>query len=222
MMNASQRLFLALLLSLEIVLTNSLGFNGLLLLVFNALVLLQRIDWKRYLTYWCVSIIPSIGSFWSFYLYAQGDQAARLHTGLVMGSRVLVLIFVGAWLVNGTRESVLLQSLQQNLHLSNTFIYGLIAALNFMPRFKQAIQNIQAASQMRGESLHWYQPTIYFKALIQAIQWSESLAMAMTAHGFQEGAKRTAYRTYPFKKVGFCWLALVVLFSIVLLRLLPY
>ncbi|MBS9337259.1 energy-coupling factor transporter transmembrane component T family protein [Fructobacillus parabroussonetiae] len=221
MMNASQRLFLALFLSLEIVLTNSLSFNLILLLCFNALVIYRKIAWKRYGTYWLVAIIPSFGSFWSFYLYAQGDLAMRLHTGLVMGSRVIVLIFLGAWLVNGTKEAVLLQSLQQNLHLSNTFIYGMLAALNFMPRFKQAFQNIQAASQMRGVTLRWYQPTLYFKALIQAIQWSESLAMAMTAHGFQEGAKRSAYQQYPFKKIGFYWIALIAIVSVAM-SYLPY
>ncbi|MBS9334663.1 energy-coupling factor transporter transmembrane protein EcfT [Fructobacillus sp. M1-13] len=222
MMNASQRLFLTLLLSFEIVLTQSLSFNALLLLFFNGLVLSQGLPMKRYLYCWAVGLIPAIGSFWSFYLYAQGDLSHRLHVGLVMGSRVFLLIFVGAWLANKTKEAVLLQSLQQNLHLSNTFIYGLLSALNVMPRFKQAFKKIQAASQMRGVSLHWYQPTLYFKALIQAIQWSESLAMAMTAHGFQEGAVRSVYQTYPYKKVGFAWLALVFILTIGLLWLLPY
>lgn len=222
MMNATQRLFLALILSLEIVLTNSFFFNMLLLLVFNILTLYQQLPLRRYLYCWAVGFIPAIGSFWSFYLYAQGNLNHRIHVGLVMGSRVLLLIFVGVWLINKTKESVLLQALQQNLHLSNTFIYGLIAALNFIPRFKQAFQNIQAASQMRGVSLHWYQPTLYFKALIQAIQWSESLAMAMTAHGFQEGAQRSVYRAYPYKTVGFAWLIGVLVVTIGMVRLFPY
>ena len=49
MMNASQRLFLALLLSLEIVLTNSLSFNVILLLFFNGLNILEGLleSWHK-------------------------------------------------------------------------------------------------------------------------------------------------------------------------------
>ncbi|MBS9338112.1 energy-coupling factor transporter transmembrane protein EcfT [Fructobacillus sp. M2-14] len=221
-MNASQRLFLALLISIEIAVTKSVTLNLTLFGMFFILLLCQRIKFKRLGFYIAVSILPTLGTFWSFYLFGIGGAFERMHTGMIMGSRIMLFVFVSAWLTNSVTPSVLLHSLQQNLKLSPTFIYGLLAALNFVPRFKDAFKSIQASANMRGQSLSWYQPTIYFKALIQAINWSETVAMAMTAHGFQEGASRSSFKRYPYKKSGFAVIAAALFATVVLLNFSQY
>ncbi|CAK1246730.1 energy-coupling factor transporter transmembrane component T [Fructobacillus cardui] len=211
MMNATQRMVLALAISLEISLTKSVTLNVVLFSVAFLLLLIRRQPLKKICLYVVIAIIPVLGSFWSFYLYGEGTAAENLHFGLVMGSRVLVFIFIGAWLTMGMTPYVLLASLRQNLKMSATFTYGILGALNFMPRFKQAFSSIQAAGMMRGEVLRWWQPTLYFKALVHAIKWSKNLAMAMTSHGFQEGASRSAYRAYPMAKSGGVLIVLILI-----------
>lgn len=222
MMNATQRLLLALLISLEISLTKSVTLNIILMVTSLIILLVKRQSWKKIGFYFLVAVIPVLGTFWSFYLYGQGSRAENLHFGFVMGSRVLAFIFMGAWLTIGMTPYVLLASLRQNLKMSATFTYGILGALNFMPRFKQAIASIQAAGMMRGEVLRWWQPTLYFKALVHAIKWSKNLAMAMTSHGFQEGANRSAYHQYPWSKSGWVTMAVIVLLIQVILRLSTY
>ncbi|GAP00262.1 energy-coupling factor transporter transmembrane component T family protein [Fructobacillus ficulneus] len=207
MMNATQRLVLAVLISLEISLTKSVTLNLILVAGALSILLVRRQSLKRLCLYLAVAIIPVLGSFWSFYLYGSGTAAENLHFGMVMGSRVLVFIFIGAWLTLGMTPYVLLASLRQNLKMSATFTYGILGALNFLPRFRQAFTAIQAAGMMRGEVLRWWQPTLYFKSLVHAIKWSKNLAMAMTSHGFQEGANRSAYRTYPMPVSGWVVMA---------------
>ncbi|CAK8054857.1 energy-coupling factor transporter transmembrane component T family protein [Eupransor demetentiae] len=216
-MNATQRLILAIIISLEIALTQSVTLNLFLLASALLILLLKRTSLKKIGFYFLIAIIPVFGTFWSFYLYGQGSPAANLHFGFVMGSRVLAFIFVGAWLTLGMTPYLLLTSLQQNLKLSATFAYGILGALNFMPRFKQAFGYIRAAGLMRDEALHFWQPTLYFKALVHALKWSESLAMAMTSHGFQEGAARSYYENHAWPGVGWLiMLAIIIVLQVVL------
>ncbi|MCO0832323.1 energy-coupling factor transporter transmembrane protein EcfT [Fructobacillus sp. W13] len=218
MMNASQRLYLAILLSFEVALTRSLTLNLALFVLFFSLLLFQKVSIKRWMTYLAVATLPTLGTFWSFYLFGVGDLASRTHFGLVMGSRILLFILISAWLNNSVTPTVLLQFLQQNLKLSATFTYGILAALNFVPRFKEAFKSIQAAGLMRGEVLTWYTPSLYFKAIVQSINWSEMMAMAMTAHGFQEGASRSALKSYPYQKAGFVMIGALLISTFVLLK----
>jgi energy-coupling factor transport system permease protein len=48
---------------------------------------------------------------------------------------------------------------------------------------------------MRGQTLHFWSPQLYFKAILASLNWSENLAEAMTSHGFVEGAPRSFYKT---------------------------
>ena len=49
-----------------------------------------------------------------------------------------------------------------------------------------AVKTIRAAGQMRGINLSWWSPTLYFKAILHAITWSDQLAQAMESHGYVE------------------------------------
>ncbi|MDF7637675.1 energy-coupling factor transporter transmembrane component T [Leuconostocaceae bacterium ESL0958] len=208
-MNASQRLLLALLLSVEVALTTSLAFNTGLVLACLLLLCWQRTGLKRLAWLTAVTSLPALATYWSFLLYGQGSASSNAHFALLMASRLFAFVYLGAWFTSRVTAAELLASLEQNFKLSSTFTYGLLAALNFAPRFKRAFLTIQAAAYMRGQPLHFWQPTLYFKALVQALTWSRSLAMAMNSHGFQEGAQRSVYQRYPFRWIGLCWLVLI-------------
>lgn len=207
-MNLTQRFIFSLIISLEVAFTQSILANLLLVFLSVLSLLWRRISVKRLLGYLLLAAIPMVGTFLSFYLYGSGTASQNLHFGGVMASRILTFVYVGAWFSYRLDVYELMASLEQNLRLSTTFVYGILGAVSFIPRFKQALQSIRAAGLMRGQYLSILSPTLYFKAIVQALIWSESLAMAMTARGFQEGGQRSHYRLYPYRPFG--WLIIVV------------
>ncbi len=71
-----------------------------------------------------------------------------------------------------------------NVRISPTFVYALVGVLNFMPAVKQQIKTIRVALKC-VMTLHVWDPQLYFKAILSAIRWSQSLAC--------EGWSATAY-----------------------------
>ena len=69
---------------------------------------------------------------------------------------------------------------------------------------------------MRGTNLHWWSPTLYFKAILSAIRWSDQLAQAMETHGFREGQPRTHTVQIPISWSD--WIIFIV--SIIILQVL--
>ena len=68
---------------------------------------------------------------------------------------------------------------------------------------------------MRHYHLSFYSPTLYFKAILAAISWSNSLAQGMISHGYQEDKPRSVIVPVALTKKD--WL----IFSSILLLLQP-
>ena len=83
----------------------------------------------------------------------------------------------------------------------------------------QQIKTIRVAAQMRGMTLHVWDPQLYFKAILSAIRWSQSLAEGMVSHGFTEGAQRTHLETVTINRRD--WLIALLILIIFQLLLLP-
>ncbi|MDF7626822.1 energy-coupling factor transporter transmembrane component T [Lactobacillaceae bacterium L1_55_11] len=209
-MNASQKLILVLLLSLELAFTQSAILNLMVVGACLVAMVVARVSWRRLLFYLGVAAIPVLGTFLSFWFYGSGSAASNGHIAWVMSTRLLAFISLGAWFAQTVNPYVLMTALEQNFKLSPTFVYGILGALNFLPKFKTALKNVLAVAQMRGQSLHVWSPALYAKALIQSLAWSENLAQAMTAHGFQEGAPRTHFRQDRLPLLGWLILALIL------------
>ena len=93
-----------------------------------------------------------------------------------------------------------MQSLEQNCHLPSKFADGVLAALNLFPRIYQEVRLIRIAGQMRGITLHWWSPRLYFKAILAASQWADQMAQAMESRGFVEGQARTSAHRIPLTR----------------------
>ncbi|KRM86305.1 hypothetical protein [Liquorilactobacillus vini] len=118
-------------------------------------------------------------------------------------------------MTTGVKE--LLLSLHQHLKLSATFAYGLLAAFNLLAKIRYQYHQIQASALMRGQVYHFWQPGLYLRIIITALNWSGDLAEAMTSQGFSEGQKRTEFLVDPLPKwqwflagcliILYCWAA---------------
>ncbi|KRM25281.1 energy-coupling factor transporter transmembrane component T family protein [Limosilactobacillus panis] len=203
-MNPSLKLIFALIISLEITFTTHL--TGNLLIIFGALLVLayHRVSPHKVTKLALITLIPAAALFVTMAFFSPGHN---VFFAWVLVSRLYCYVLVGGAVTLTTDKLTLIRSLEQNCHLPSKFAYGFLAALNLVPRIRQAVVTIRVAGQMRGVNLHWWSPTLYFKAILSAIQWSDQLAQAMETHGFVEGAPRTVAQPINITKRD--WLLLI-------------
>ncbi|MFL1696207.1 energy-coupling factor transporter transmembrane component T family protein [Weissella kandleri] len=174
--------------SLEIAFTLKINPNLFLIGISLIYMLWLRVSPHKIL--WALIIVTPLafGTWCSFWFFSQGD---RLFNATLYVARLFAYVSMGSALTLTTTPKDLLQNVHQRFHLSNTFIYGLIAALNLLSQVQNQLKTIQYAAALRGIKYHLWSPQLYFKVLVNAGRWSEHLADAMHAHGFTEGAPRT-------------------------------
>ncbi|KRN42776.1 energy-coupling factor transporter transmembrane component T family protein [Fructilactobacillus fructivorans] len=208
-MNPSLKFILVLIIALEVSFTNSIVGNVILIVVGLLYLLVKRVKLKRLLWILLIAVIPAIGLLISQVLYAKSS-----HAGILLFTRIYVYVIYGAAFTLTTKLYELVNSLEQNLHLPSKFVYGVMAVFNLLPEIQAEVNKIKTASLMRGVKLHWWSPTLYFRAILSAIRWSENLAQGMESHGFVEGQSRTFYE--PVKITMVDWLVFV--FNVILLQ----
>ena len=193
-MNPSLKLFLVLIISVEVSFTSELTVN--LLLVAAGLILLL---WTRPsgLTLTHLLLIPAIPAGALALTVGAFTPAHDWFFAAVLASRVYVYVLLGSAVTRTTPPLTLARSLEQNCHLPAKFAYGTLAAINLLPRIIRAVKTIKAAGQMRGVTLSFWSPRLYFKAILSAISWADQLAQAMESHGFVEDQPRSQAQVIP-------------------------
>lgn len=187
-MNPSLKLFLILLISLELTFTTKIWVNIIVIIAGILILIRYQFRLRSFCQLLLIPLFPAIAVFTTIAFFSPSHN---VFYGWVLFSRLYVYVILGTVFSYTTDFLSLTRSLEQNCHLPSKYAYGVLAAINLIPKTKQEITTIYHASQMRGISLHWWSPTLYFKAILAAIQWSDQLAQAMESHGFVEGQERT-------------------------------
>ncbi|WP_318767341.1 energy-coupling factor transporter transmembrane component T family protein [Lactiplantibacillus carotarum] len=203
-MNPSFKLLLLLVIALEISFTTIVSLNVTLVLLALIYLLAHRVRIRTLLWLLVVPLIPAIGLWSTQYINGTGQKELM---AWVLFTRIYAFVFTGATLTLTTNVLTLADSLEQNGHLPAKFAYGVLAAYNLAPKIKHEVQVIRAAGLMRGQTLSFWSPQLYFKAILISINWSQNLAQAMRSHGFVEDEPRTHYR--QIKVVRRDWLILI-------------
>lgn len=193
-MNPSLKVLLALIVSLELSFKVSLYTNLFVMALCLCWLLVKKMRPKAILTMLFFATLAAFTVFSSAYLFSDRKQ---LWYALDITTRVYVYTLTTAFLTVSTTAEEMARSLEQNLHLPSHFAYGTLAALNIIPRMAQAVKQIRVAGLMRGVNLSFWSPVLYFKAILVALNSADNLAQGMEAHGFREGAKRSAIVKIP-------------------------
>lgn len=144
-------------------------------------------------------------------------------TGIALGLRSLVFALWSLLFVLTTEPTKLMLGLVQHCKLPPRFGYGMMAAYRFIPLFRQELNQIRAAHQIRGmgeaKSLRgrWEQLKRYAIPLLAgAIRKAERIAIAMESKGFDGSRERSYYRRIAWTKYDLLYgmLLLVVVASI--------
>ncbi|RRK10435.1 energy-coupling factor transporter transmembrane protein EcfT [Lactiplantibacillus garii] len=197
-MNPSLKLLLLLIVALEISFTTIVSLNVALVILAGIYLLAKRVKLRTLLWLLIVPLIPAIGLWSTQYINGTGQKELM---AWVLFTRIYAFVFTGATLTLTTDVLELTDSLEQNCHLPAKFAYGVLAAYNLAPKIKHEVQVIRAAGLMRGQTLSFWSPQLYFKAILISITWSQNLAQAMASHGFVEDAPRTHYRKVRVRPV---------------------
>lgn len=214
-MNPSFKLLLVLIIALEVSFTRHLTINLVLVAVAIIYLLTKRIRPRLFGWLFLMPLFPAVAVFITIAWFSPGHD---YFYAWVLFSRIYVYVFTGAAITQTTSPLELTRSLEQNLHLPSKFAYGTLAAVNLIPRIKMAVKTIRAAGQMRGINLSWWSPTLYFKAILHAITWSDQLAQAMESHGYVEDRARTSVHQITLTARN--WLILII--SIILIQIITF
>lgn len=213
-MNPSFKFFLALIISIEISLKSSLLTN-LLIISFSIIYLIYKhIKVKNLLLTLLMPLIAAFTVFATLYWFA---PQPNLQNALSLSSRIYVYTLTIYCVSIGTTATELARSFEQNFHLPSKFTYGVLAALNIVPRMKEAVKQIRTAGMMRGVYLSFWSPVLYFKAILVALNSAENLAQGMASHGYRESAQRSVIVPVPVQKSD--WLKSIVILFLVNLAL---
>jgi len=122
------------------------------------------------------------------------EEALRAAFGI--GLRVVAIASVGAVFALTTEPTRLVDALVQQLHVSERFGYGALAAYQSIPRFADDLTTLRQARRMRGLRGDWH-PRILINLLVLAIRHGDRVALSMDARGFGSGP-RSRYREVPW------------------------
>jgi energy-coupling factor transport system permease protein len=122
--------------------------------------------------------------------------ASNLTTAMQLSSRILAYGGLGILYAFTSDAFELVMSLMQQFHLPPKFAYGILAAYHFFPVVQEEYGIVGAALSVRGVKAGPLSTKRLFPMLVQAMERSESLAMAMESRGFQDDVPRAiAFRT---------------------------
>lgn len=216
-MNPSLKLFFVLIIALEVTFTSHLYSNLVIIVLALADLLYHRIGWRRLSWLVAITLVPAVAIFVTIAFFS---PARNVRFAWVLVTRLYVYVMTGAAVSCTTSALQLVRSLEQNCHLPSKFAYGILAALNLLPRIRQEVKIIRVAGQMRGITLHWWSPRLYFKAILAASQWADQLAQAMESHGFVEGQARTSVHHIPLtSRDWFIFAVLLVVLQVLIIAL---
>ncbi len=205
-MNPSLKLFLVLIITLEVTFTSHLYSNVVIIILALAYLIYRRVRWQRLAWLIVITLVPALAIFVTIAFFSPGHN---VYFAWVLVTRLYVYVLTGSAVSCTTSALLLVRSLEQNCHLPSKFAYGILAALNLFPRIAQEVRLIRIAGQMRGITLHWWSPWLYFKAILAASQWADQMAQAMESHGFVEGQARTSAHRVPLTRRD--WLIFFIL-----------
>ena len=197
---------MVLIIALEVTFTSHLYSNVVIIILALAYLIYRRVRWQRLAWLIVITLVPALAIFVTIAFFSPGHN---VYFAWVLVTRLYVYVLTGSAVSCTTSALLLVRSLEQNCHLPSKFAYGILAALNLFPRIAQEVRLIRIAGQMRGITLHWWSPRLYFKAILAASQWADQMAQAMESHGFVEGQARTSAHRVPLTRRD--WLIFFIL-----------
>ena len=147
--------------------------------------------------------------------------------GISLGFRILALVTMSMGFVLTTRPSDLVLSLITQCKLSITHGYATMATYRFLPELQSQVDSIHLAQEIRGIPWNkgvWSRFTSPFRVMLPlfcvAARRGERVACAMESRGLGREGERTFYRTMKMDRTDWIFLAVSLIFYLILVMIL--
>ena len=168
----------------------------------------KRVDYKKTIKILIPIIILSISFFMAGYKYnAYGVGGNKLKTvlldyrfenGLNLGTRIGAYGFLGLCFSQSTDKFELIYSFRKNLKMPDEMCYGILSAINLLPKLKDDLEKVRLSYEIRGIKTNAFSMKPIFTLLVRSVRFSDNIAQAMEAKGF--GGPRTYYKEILLRK----------------------
>ncbi|WP_105956449.1 energy-coupling factor transporter transmembrane component T [Apilactobacillus quenuiae] len=213
-MDPALKLITILIIAFEISFTQNLILNFIIIAFSLLILILNKIKIKSLLHILIIPIIPAIG------IYSSQLINGSANYGIILATRVYAYVFLGATFTKTSSIEDLAFTLEQNFNLPSKFAYGVLGAFNLTETIKKEIKQIKMSATMRNLHLTFLSPTLYFKSIMSALNWSNLLAEGMTSHLFVENNPRTHFKIIHINK--FDYVKIIITIVVVQLILIAF
>jgi energy-coupling factor transport system permease protein len=189
-LNPTVKAFTSLFVALVISFQDNLFLNCVLGILCFCIVF-WYVAFKRFLFLLFWISLSALGLFFTGMLYQKAGGGSAIIYGLRLASRLYGFAGLGLLFSTTTEIKTFIYSLEQQVHLSPTFAYGILAAFHMLPILPNELRNIKNSCASRGIPVSVFSVKLLFPLLVKSIRWSENLAWAMESKGFDATAKRT-------------------------------
>ena len=145
-MNPGLKLFLILIISLEISLVPNLGANLIIIGACLLYLLFKHINLKKLFLLFIIPLFAASVVFITIYYFT---PSRSLYKACVLFTRIYAYVFLGAAFTETTSFLALARSLEQNFKLPSKFAYGTLAAFNVIPKIHAEVNRIRLVGDMR-------------------------------------------------------------------------
>ena len=224
-LNPVTKIFLTIIICAAAIITNSLGFLGVLLAVDLLIGVIAGVVNRTWSIFRGLLKIAVFLFVLQILLIRKGTPVFWIITdeGLLTAAKVvlrLVIVCIPLALVLAvTRISDLTNSLVQVLHLPYKYAFTLSTAIRFIPQFLEEMAGIMEAQTARGVAFDKAKGLKKFSMilplcaplLISSVRKTDLTAAAAEARGFRLRTRTSGYKQYPFTAIDFCTLILCML-----------
>lgn len=117
-----------------------------------------------------------------------------LTTAVQLALRIYAYTMLGMLFALTTDAEEFVYSLMHQCRLSPKFAYGVLASFHLLPLVKREYATVRLAYRARGYKVSPLSLRPVFTLLVNTMHWSENIAMAMEAKGFDSDGRRTYYQ----------------------------
>ena len=139
-MNPGLKLFLILIISLEISLIPNLVGNIIIIIASLGYLTFKHLSPKKLLLLFLIPLFAALVVFITIYYFTPGHS---LYHASVLFTRIYAYVFLGATFTETTSILSLARSLEQNFKLPSKFAYGTLAAFNVLPKIHAEVNRIR-------------------------------------------------------------------------------
>lgn len=133
--------------------------------------------------------------------------------GLNLGTRICAFGLLGISYSKTTDKLDLIYSFNQQLKLKDDICYGILSAINLIPKLKKDLDRVKLSYNVRGIKTNSLSIKPIFTLLVRSVRFSDNIAEAMESKGF--GSNRSHYKKLEVRLIDYIFAISLILVTLI-------